>query len=120
MYFIVVDSNDNVFGHYHPSIINLVDRKIIDNKIFVFTLNSNGRSEVRSYRNIGNEARTYIFAKGYFYGNACYRVYRIDVNESYVHGDLGGYYRGLDSKVFTGNVAPNHFTVRRLIVIEMK
>ena len=42
LYFIVIDSNYNVFGHYHDKTID----KIGDNEyagIFAFTLNSNGR-----------------------------------------------------------------------------
>ena len=42
LYFIIIDSNDNVFGHYHPSVINKINDYIYDRNIFIFILNNNG------------------------------------------------------------------------------
>ena len=49
LYFIVIDSNDNVFGHYHNKIIDKTDSDIYDSDIFMFTLNSNGRNGVEKF-----------------------------------------------------------------------
>ena len=40
LYFIVIDSDNNVFGHYHNGLINDANVELYDNKIFMFTLNS--------------------------------------------------------------------------------
>ena len=39
LYFIVIDSNNNVFGHYHNGIINRIGHRIYDKSIFMFSLN---------------------------------------------------------------------------------
>ena len=41
LYFIVIDSDENVFGHYHNKTVNEIDSDIYDSDIFLFTLNSN-------------------------------------------------------------------------------
>ena len=49
LYFIIIDSNDNVFGHYHSSVIDKINNWIYDSNIFIFTLNSNGRCEIKKF-----------------------------------------------------------------------
>ena len=46
LYFIVIDSNDNVFGHYHSSVIDQHGYNYYSNK-FIFTLNNNGRCGIK-------------------------------------------------------------------------
>ena len=48
LYFIVIDSDNNVFGHYHNSIIDKIGDNY-DPNIFMFTLYSNGRNEAKKY-----------------------------------------------------------------------
>ena len=49
LYFIVIDSNYNVFGHYHNSIVDEIGSWFKDDKSFMFTLNSNGRNGVEKF-----------------------------------------------------------------------
>ena len=55
LYFIVIDSNNNVFGHYHPGFVGHFNVEGYDGDhddgIFLFTLNSNGRCGVKKYDN---------------------------------------------------------------------
>ena len=48
--FIVVDSNNNVFGYYHPGMNKSQNNP--DSEIFLFTLSSNGRSGKKKLNNI--------------------------------------------------------------------
>ena len=83
LYFIVIDSNDNVFGHYHDGVIDRIakdetneedkdefDDKCYDSQLFMFTLNSNGRSRVERY------------------DRKCSRIYTM-INNDYSYYDLG-------------------------------
>ena len=49
LYFIIIDSNNNVFGHYHNGIIDIVGMYIFDQNIFMFSLNSNGRIGIKKF-----------------------------------------------------------------------
>ena len=49
LYFIIIDSNNNVFGHYHNSIINNIEDAIFDSNIFMISLYSNGRNRIKKY-----------------------------------------------------------------------
>ena len=44
LYFIIIDSDYNIFGHYHGGIINRINYEIYDSNIFMILLNSNGRN----------------------------------------------------------------------------
>ena len=87
LYFIVIDSSENVFGHYHPGIIS--DFVNYDRNIFMFLLKSNGRYEPVKYtmkftKSLFESLNTRLFgpAKSYyecchenFLGNfSCYEV----------------------------------------------
>ena len=67
LYFIAIDSNDNVFGHYHPGVIDEIDTWIHDKNIFIFTLNSNGRSGVKKFNRKNVNTWTYIYDNDYYY-----------------------------------------------------
>ena len=49
LYFITIDSNNNVFVHYHNGIIGGFETEIYDKSIFMFSLNSNGRCEIKKF-----------------------------------------------------------------------
>ena len=77
LYFIAIDSNDNVFGHYHPGVIDKIGDRIYDNNIFIFTLNSNGRSGVKKF-----DSKTDIYTQIDCYelyncGSKSYNIYRV-------------------------------------------
>ena len=60
LYFIVVDSENDVFGHYHSGVIH---KELCNNDdgIFIFTLNSNGRSGINKHNSSGRHTHTYIY-----------------------------------------------------------
>ena len=93
LYFIVIDSNDNVFGHYHNKIIDKTDSDIYDSDIFMFTLNSNGRNDVEKFES-KKSVCTRIYDKGFYYcgridyDTGYYSVTDIDKANSRVHEGL--------------------------------
>ena len=131
LYFIVIDSNDNVFGHYHPGVIDKIFYpQNYDSNIFVFTLNSNGRSGVRRfYRQYGGVyAGTVIFDDNDYYKchndwykrHSGYSIRQIDTNSSCIGNNIVYCLEGIEYTTSTGNHYPDKFTTRRVIVIEMK
>ena len=122
LYFIIIDSKNNVFGHYHSSVIDKINNWIYDSNIFIFTLNSNGRCEIKKFNNKnGNEAYTYIYKdNNYYYSCYGYAIYQIDTNNSSINSDIEKYYSGIENTTLTGNYYPNYFTTKRIIVIQMK
>jgi len=120
LYFIIIDSNDNVFGHYHSSFINKIGSNIYDSNIFIFTLNSNGRCGIKKFNNKnGNNAYTCIYNGNNYYGCGGYYINQIDTNRSYI-GNIEDCYSGIEKTTLTGNYYPNYFTTKRIIVIQMK
>ena len=127
LYFIIIDSKNNVFGHYHSSVIDKINNWIYDSNIFIFTLNSNGRCEIKKFNNKNvNNAYTCIYNDnnyygcGYGYGNNCYGIYQIDTNNSRINSSIENYFSGIEKTILTGNYNPNYFTTKRIIVIQMK
>ena len=119
LYFIAIDSNDNVFGHYHPGVIDKIGSNN-DNNIFIFTLNSNGRSGVKKFNRKGRNTYTYICNDNDYYGCYGYGISQIDTNDSYISNGIVKYYEGIETTTLTGNCYPDKFTTKRVIVIEMK
>ena len=76
LYFIVVDSNNNVFGRYHSNEIEKADQNYSGKPTFMFTLNSNGRCEV---------SRSFIHAACSLYMNipSCKDKEEFDDEEEY-------------------------------------
>ena len=120
LYFIIIDSNDNVFGHYHSSVIDKISSDIYDSNIFIFTLNNNGRSEIKKFDNKNGNASTYIYNDYDYYCCYGYYIYKIDTNDSRIYNSIENCYSGIEKTTLTGNYYPNKFTTKRLIVIQMK
>ena len=137
LYFIVIDSNDNVFGHYHDGEIDNGDKEsseedddgcdCYDPHIFLFTLNSNGRSGVekfdkkylRTYTNIQNDYSFYHICND-DEGSCCY-VSTIDTNDSCIYADdLKNSFKGITKDKLIGEADCDEFIVRKLVVLEMK
>ena len=119
LYFIIIDSNDNVFGHYHPSVINKIS-SIFDSNIFIFTLNSNGRCGIKKFNyKGGKKAYTYIYNDNDYY-NCSYVIGKIDTNSSRISSSIGDCFSGIEKTTLTGNYLPDNFTTKRIIVIQMK
>ena len=122
LYFIIIDSNDNVFGHYHPGVIDEVGENC-DNNIFLFSLNSNGRTTLRKYVSKLRKISTWIYDENHYYSccssGHCYDVDRIDPNCSRICGyDMVRTFQGIKQTTLTGR--PGYFTTVRIIVIQMK
>ena len=119
--FIAIDSNDNVFGHYHPGVIDKINGWIYDNNIFIFTLNSNGRSGVKKFNGKHGNTYTWIYNGNDYYGCSWgYDIYQIDTNRSGISDYIVDYFEGIETTTLTGNCIPDYFTTKRVIVIEMK
>ena len=120
LYFIVIDSNDNVFGHYHSSIIDKIDNHNYDRNMFIFTLNNNGRSGTKKFNSKnGNNAYTRICNNNNYY-DCGYYINQIDTNRSYINSYIENCFSGIEKRTLTGNYYPTCFTTKRIIVIQMK
>ena len=86
LYFIIIDSNDNVFGHYHSGIIDKIDNWIYDSNIFIFTLNNNGRCEIKKFNSKDGDDYTCIYNDN-DYCDCCHSYYicQIDTNKSFIY-----------------------------------
>ena len=130
LYFIVVDSDNNVFGHYHPGVIDKLgnvskNEKNLDDGIFLFTLNSNGRSKVTKYNNRKQGVNTQIFNGKHCYqcgydNHPCFCIQQIDTNKSEVYSKRIRQTFGVGGNTLTGNHYPTRFITKRIIVIQMK
>ena len=89
-------------------------------------MNSNGRSEIKKFDNNRKRSYTYICNINdnyYEYGNGlscCYTVHQIDSSCSGMHDNIVNGFEGMEKTTLTGNNWPDHFTTKRIIVIEMK
>ncbi len=120
LYFIVIDSNDNVFGHYHDGIIDKMI-EIKDNKIFMFTLNSNGRCGIMKFNNKKPEyVCTRIWNDKYFYGcGYCgYGVCEIDRACGIVNPNISEWFDVNNPTIFTGLGIQDCYIPKRIDVLE--
>ena len=67
LYFIAIDSNDNVFGHYHSGVIDKIDYNNYDSNMFMFTLNSNERCGIKKFDNKYGDTYTFIWNNNDYY-----------------------------------------------------
>ena len=129
LYFIVIDSEDNVFGHFHGDVIFEIDGNA-NRSMFLFTLNSNGRSGVNKFPpNAATNYYTSIYEKNNnnFYDCNCnnfsndvhyfYAVSKAD-HCSWIRGGVTGGFGGINRNTLIGKCG--FFTTQRLIVIEMR
>ena len=129
LYFIFVDSDNNVFGHYLPCTINRFgykdsSKQLIDDNIFVFSLYSNGRCKTSRYLSNNKGTFVYIynnnnycFCGGGYFG---YRINEIGERSSSIDYGMSQCFKELNPCIFTGSCVPNRFVTKRIIVIEMK
>ena len=91
LYFIIIDSNDNVFGHYHPGVINKISSNIYNDNDYYYSCYND------------------------------YDIRQIDTNNSHIYSYIGDYFSGIEETTLTGNyLPPDSFTTKRIIVIQMK
>ena len=121
LYFIVVDSNNNVFGHYHSTRIELLDKIITDANMFMFTLNSNGRSDAKRFKRL-QQVSTKIYSNSNFYSGPdsgeWLEVDNIGNPQSFLWNGISRLFQGVTSKLVIGN-GSERFKAQRVVVIEM-
>ena len=122
-YFIVIDSDDNVFGHYQHGAVSAFEGGY-DDKMFLFTLNSNGRCDVKRFNSVSKFTFTFIQDSDFDYYTCgceyecCYNISKIGVNSSTIENKIVEVFEGVEMTIFTGK--SDSFTTKRIIVIEMK
>jgi len=78
LYFIVIVKDNDVFGHYFNVPITKANAKISDDNMFVFTLNSNGRCNVKKFDNKKRKTTMQIQNNNDFYScNMSYGIVEI-------------------------------------------
>ena len=128
LYFIVIDTEEIVFGHYHPGVIDKTYYEVHDSKIFLFTINSNGRCGVIKFDSKRKDSFTCLYENENCYecgygddddGESSYSVTAIDVGGSSVYNEIVKQFKGVKKTTLTGHPWPHFFTPKRLIVIQM-
>ena len=126
LYFIVVDSDNNVFGNYCSAVLDVKDNYIPDEESFIFTLNSNNRCVAKKYdvKKLKNKKTMHIHS-GRFYGCGVGHVISVaGINnpESYVKCGSGSCYEGSSNLEIVGTDSNDetYFTPKRVVVIQMK
>ena len=127
LYFIVIDSSYNVFGHYNEANIDKVGSFVRDKDSFVFTLNNNNRCGIKKFNFKSNYSDHSCFldidrywqcgpgSKGY------YCIYTIGNNDCQI-SDMTKSFEEMKKTDLIGTDFKEtnmKFTTKRLIVIEM-
>jgi hypothetical protein len=138
LYFIIIDSHDNVFGHFDSAVIDKIgedpSNSIYDSNIFMISLNSNGRNGIKKYERRRRNLFTYICngndpeIQFYCCGNdeSVYDFYGIDkFEDNYgIITNIHNSFKGMNSTDITGNDCNKEsgqtFNPKRLIIIEMQ
>ena len=120
MYFIIIDSDGNVFGHYHSTKIDKVNVDYYDRNIFMFTLNSNGRCEVRKFEQ-NSRVYTYIYGdEEFIFCGAClgeYYINNFDKKESQINKSIMSSLKEINENTLTGKCGK--FKLKRLVVLKI-
>ena len=130
LYFIVIDSKNNIFGHFHYNYITKYGVNY-DSDLFIFSLKTNEKNEIKKFENISkNKTCTEIYSRRYIlycgsWNDDGYKLYDYNNNKSYIGKDISKsfkdsnpfYFTGINSKIDEdGSVL---FNLNRLIVIQM-
>ena len=123
LYFIVIDDENDVFGHYHDGVV--YSHVEYDKGIFLFTLNSNGRCGVMKYTSRSDRVNTVLCRDGYYCCQGCgFGVMELNTRKSYISKYITKYFSVDDSTVFTDGqmdeIGMSDFVVKRVVVIGMK
>ena len=130
LYFIVFDSNNNIFGHYQGFNINIVSECDPEELVFVFTLQVNKKNEAIKYNNKSKIAfpkyfvteiyddAFYFFGKNYLLGaNTVITIFGINTKGGHLGTEIADF-KTEEGETFTS--IKGAFTPTRIIVIEMK
>ena len=139
LYFIVIDTEGNIFGHYHPSMIDKIWKRDLeenneDDNIFIFTLKNKENSVAQRFIQTGySQVATCTLEWGfwsvsnhdYYDGVYCNCNFGSANRYSYKENEISGFglelFDGATPEVFTNETGKDvEFTPQRLIVIEMK
>ena len=131
LYFIIIDQNMHVFGHYYGGRIDRSSSNLCHRNTFMFTMN-NGRGLNSSLTNeplkfFNSEkgstmfySNKQIFSYGVMNGNEfnpLYSVCRIGSECSFVSSEIEKHFEGLKASMLTDQCYPEHFTAKRIIVM---
>ena len=132
----MIDSNNNVFGHYHDSLINKcglrssyedLEKNFIQNdRIFLFTLHNNQDNWIQKFEQ-REKVSTLIYDNSYFYrcgGESLMRFYVLNIGSccNEMKG-ISVMFNGTNGTELIGYSCDEDdipFTVKRLIVIYVK
>lgn len=137
MYFIVIDSEDNIFGNYIDTELKKTGQPIADKKAFMFTLSHKGKEQKNKYpiRLSKSNNAFYLFTNkkfygcGYsFYGGArfayCLLSFESNKKGEYENNHLYYPQNSFDKAslkdIIGVETEHTNFLPKRLIVIEMK
>ena len=134
LYFIIVDSDNNVFGHYFPSSLTSdgFEGKIHDSKMFIISLNSFERCELSKYEGMDYHCDYMSISSDdiyyEFYINESVQcsieVHKIGSNDSVFSSmyidTVAMSPLGLQTEFIGSNDIDARFTTKRIIVIKMK
>ena len=136
LFFIVIDSDNNVFGHYNEVVVSKIDKYIRDELSFMFTLNNNNRCGIKKFK-LKSKKYDYsmcvydVYENEYYYfcGNGNKDIYEYcqirSIGNPYSSHicDMSKCYEGINKTDLIGRDPETNgitFTTKRLIVIEMK
>jgi len=139
LYFIIVDSEDNIFGCYNP--VNHFSKCVLSKRIFAFSLRTNGRVNSIKYDREENDDQTTFTKINSKNSLFCLGTGNIDnfvetpeilisdlspnCNDNFISKDISKVFKKCDKFSFTGrnsSVDKNGnvtFTVKRLVVLQM-
>ena len=118
--FIVVDDQENVFGHYHPSQLVSIHDDNYDRGIFLFTLFNNGNSEPKKFAAKKKPCTCLLSDEDFYYCNegGCdgLWIYELNSRQSNI-GGIDEYFKGASQKLITNG--RSNFKAKRVIVLQM-
>ncbi|KAL7722967.1 TLDc domain-containing protein [Entamoeba marina] len=121
--FISFDDNHNVFGGYVDTLINKTYEFITDPNAFLFSLKRNGKVSDKIYpiRSTKHNKAFYLYSNDdrlYYFGNGGdISISKVDYLNSWC--DPNSYEYNNQENTFVDCNYPNHFDIKRLIVLQM-
>ena len=122
LYFIVIDENNSIFGHYHNDRITRIGNNYSDT-MFMFSLSSYGKDVIAKYAGKKKGLFTYIsYNQDFFTCSNSYAIGPINSNTSSIDSEVKDYFSNANKKLFVRSKmfkSSALFVAKRLIVIEM-
>ena len=124
LYFIVIDSNNNVFGHYHDGVIT-GNGCHHDKGIFMFSLHNDERCGAIKFDCTNEYAFTFVYGGTKYYDTGydtytSYTVSKLDTIYSSVDGHIEDGFKDMKVNKLIGTIYIPYFNAKRIIIIQMK